>query len=124
MRSASRKLLTLTIAVLLSASCRPSESQTDTVTDALPVVDGETTETIEEIPAIRIVARTPSDDNRTRGAARSFVSTDRIVLEADVPETRWQLDDGSSDGSLDPSSQVGPRYEIVALRPKPISGSR
>src|SRR5687768_1080543 len=119
MRSASRKLLTLTIAVLLSASCRPSESQTDTVTDALPVVDGETTETtetIEEIPAIRIVARTPSDDNRTRGAARSFVSTDRIVLEADVPETRWQLDDGSSDGSLDPSSQVGPRYEIVALR--------
>jgi len=125
MRSASRKLLILTVAVLLlSASCHhSSESQAGTVTDAPPSGD-ETTATIEEIPAIRIVARTPSDDNRTRGASRSFVSTDRIVLEADVPETQWKLDDGSSDGSLDPSSQVGPRYEIVALRPKPISGSR
>jgi len=125
MRSASRWLPILTVAVLLSASCRPSsESQAGTVTDAPPSGDGETTATIEEVPAIRIVAKTPSDDNRTRGASRSFVSTDTIVLEADIAETRWNLDDGSSDGTLDPLSHSGQRYEIAALRPKPISGSR
>jgi hypothetical protein len=116
MRSASRWLPILTIAVLLlGASCHhSSESQAGTVTDAPP----------SETPAIRIVARTPSDDNRTRGASRSFVSTDRIVLEADLAETLWKLDDGSSDGTLDPSSHNGPRFEIITLRPKPIAGSR
>ena len=125
MRSASRRLPILTVAVLLSASCRLSpESQAGTVTDALPSGDGETTMTIqEEVPAIRIVAKTPSDDNRTRGAARSFVSTDRIVLEADLAETQWLFDDEASDGVLDPSSHNGATYEIKLI-PKAVTGSR
>jgi hypothetical protein len=76
-----------------------------------------------EPPAIRIAVTTPSDDGLTPHASHSFVSTDRIALKSEDAETAWKLDNGASDGTLDPSSHSGPLYEI-ALRPKKVSGSR
>lgn len=122
MRSASKWLPILTFAVLLCASCRcaPLSQAGNTATDAPP-----TGEDLTEISSdgIRIVVKTPSADDRTPVASRSFVSTDRIALMCEDAEAVWMLDEDRSDGSLEPASHSGPLYEI-ALRPKKVNGSR
>ncbi len=125
MRSASKWLPILTFAaVLLCATCRcASESQADATTGAHPVETAPETAATDEAPAIRIAVTTPSDDGRTPISARSFVTTDRIALKSEDAETAWKVDDGVSDGTIDPASHSGPFCEI-ALRPVPASGSR
>ncbi len=122
MRSASRWLPTLTFAALLCASCRcaPLSQAGNTATDAPPSGD-DLTETASE--GIRIVVKTPSADDRTPIASRSFVSTDRVALMCEDAEAVWKLDEDGSDGTLDPASHSGPLFEI-ALRPKQVNGAR
>jgi peptidase M15-like protein len=114
MRTASRSLLSLVVLVVLSASCRcSSQSQEDkTATDA-----SNATETMTP-PAIDVRLTTPSGDGMTRGASRSFVSTDRLVFRTDGAETQW-----SGGEALDPDGSSGPLYE-VRLRTKKVSIAR
>lgn len=125
MRSTPRWLPALTFVVLLCVSCRLGpESQAGVPATDGPFSEQDTTATtVEEIPPISIVVTTPSRDDRTPGASRSFVSTDRIALKSEDAETVWKLDGELSDGTIEPSSHSGPIYEI-ALRPKNVSGSR